>query len=150
MLSRTGKADGGFGFAFDGASTVTTGMPTLQSLPPAPGPACGTFDRPLSPMGTVPTASAFRTLGAAIAPPVVGARREFFVRSVPVRAICVAVGTHGAIWVDERDQFRFSPQDLSRLNQNFDALSPASPSNTEKGLRDGRTATTGAMTVSTS
>lgn len=123
-LSRTGDVPSSFGFSFDGATPATSGMPTLQSLPQAPGPACGTFEQLLAPMGAVPQTPGIRASRTALDPPFVGARREFIVRSVPVTAICYAIGTHGAIWVDERDQYRFSVSDLVRLNQLFDDRFP--------------------------
>ena len=124
-LTRTGEVPATFGFGFDGATATTTGMPRLQSLPQAPGPACGTFDRPLLPMGAVSLAPGIRASRAAFEPPVVGARRDFFVRSVAVTAVCVAVGTHGAIWVDQRDQLSFNPTTLAGQLADFDRLMPA-------------------------
>ncbi|MNR78856.1 hypothetical protein D3C72_95560 [compost metagenome] len=123
-LSRTEEVPTGFGFAFDGATPATTGMPTLQSLSQAPGPACGTFDQLLEPKGAVPKEPAIRALRAAVEPPVVGARRDFYVRSILVRAVCVAVGAHGAIWLDERDQWRFAAPDLISLGEKFDGHFP--------------------------
>lgn len=130
-LTRTGDVPSTFGFDFSGATAATTGMPRLQSLPQllslpqALGPACGTFDQLLQSKGAVPQPLGIRAARAAFEPPVVGARRSFFVRSVPVLAVCVAVGTHGAIWVDERDQLRFSPTTLAGLLVDFDRHFPA-------------------------
>lgn len=124
-LTRTGEVPSTFGFAFDGATATTTGMPRLQSLTQAPGPACGTFDHAIPSMGALSTSPGIRAARAAFEPPVVGARRDFFVRSVAVTAVCVAVGTHGAIWVDQRDQLSFHPTALAGLLTDFDRLMPA-------------------------
>ncbi len=122
-LSRTGEAAAGFGFDFEGASTTATGMPRLQSLPPAPGPACGTFDLPRASLGTMPAPSGMRVMTTS-APPTVGTRRDFIVRNTSVTAVCLAVGPHAAIWVDEQDRYRYSLQELEGLNARFEALLP--------------------------
>lgn len=130
-LSRTGDVSDGFAFAFEGATPSSTGLPSLQALPPAPGPACGTFDRTLWPVDAVPSASAYGTQSQLIRPPVLGEAREFYVRTVPVTAVCLALGKYGAFWVDQRDlqdpqgSFTFSAATLDGLLADFDRLVPA-------------------------
>lgn len=121
LLSRTGEAPETFSYAFqDATEPAKAGLPRVQSLPVAVGPACGTFETLLPSRGIAALGPSLQAVRQP-EPPILGARRNFYVRSVQVQATCVAVGTHAAIWVDARDQWRFRPEVLTALATDFDA-----------------------------